>query len=570
MSRSDLVLLHAPHVYDFRRKTILYGPVSDLVPATPVFEMYPFGLISIAEYMEKAGYKTRIINIAWRMLKDDNFDAERFIMKLDADIFGIDLHWMVHAHGSVEIAKIVKKYHPEAKVVFGGFSSSYFYKELLIYPEIDFVLRGDSTEEPMRQLMAAVKSGSPPDTVPNLVWKDNAGNIVDNAFSHVPDDIENVMIDHYQGMVRSVIRHRDLTSVVPFKGWLRYPVTAVFTCRGCNHNCVICGGSNAAFRTFLNREKTVFRSPQAVVRDIRSVSRFSRGPIFILGDMRQPGDKFAYELLDILAERKVKNQLMLEVFNPAPAGFLQKLSRACSDFCLEISPESHDPEIRKKAGKNYSNEDMERMIADTLAVGCGRIDIFFMVGIPNQTTESVMQTVDYCQHLLEKFKGDKRIALFIGPLAPFLDPGSLGFEQPQKYGYKVLFRSLEEHRQALTAPSWRYTLNYETQWMTRDQIMDSTYEAILRLTQLKARYGVITEEMAEMQKRRLQTALELEKQIVEVYKKDGDGRELELLKPQVDRINALRANERNELELPLGFGGLRFVSSLWSLITRSK
>jgi len=568
MSRSDLVLLHAPHVYDFRRKILLYGPVSDLVPATPVFEMYPFGLTSIAEYMEKAGYRARIVNIAWRMLKDDKFDVEKFIKKLDADIFGVDLHWMVHAHGSVEIAKIVKKYHPQARVVFGGFSSSYFYKELLAYPEIDFVLRGDSTEEPMRQLMAAVKNGSPLDTVPNLAWKDSAGNICENDFSHVPDEIENVMIDHYQGMIRSVIRHRDLTSVVPFKGWLHYPVTAVFTCRGCNHNCVICGGSNAAFKAFLNRQKTVFRSPQAIARDIRSVSKFSRGPVFVLGDIRQMGDEAANELLDILAEKKVKNQLMLEVFNPAPAEFLYKLSRACSDFCLEISPETHDPDIRKKAGKNYSNEDMERMIADTLAVGCGRIDIFFMVGIPHQTPQSVMQTVDYCQHLLEKFNGDKRITLFIGPLAPFLDPGSLGFEQPEKYGYRLLFRSLEEHRQALAAPSWRYTLNYETQWMTRDQIMDTTYEAILRLTQLKAEYGLITEKMAETQQWRLQTALELEKQIGEIWKKDGDGKELEPLRLQVDRVNALRANERDELELPVGLGGLRLLSSLWSVITR--
>ena len=29
MSNTDLVLLHAPHVYDFREKTILYGPVSE-------------------------------------------------------------------------------------------------------------------------------------------------------------------------------------------------------------------------------------------------------------------------------------------------------------------------------------------------------------------------------------------------------------------------------------------------------------------------------------------------------------------------------------------------------------
>jgi B12-binding domain/radical SAM domain protein len=568
VARSDLILLHAPHVYDFRKKTILYGPVSDLVPATPVFEMYPFGLTSIADYLERVGYRVRIVNLAGRMLRDKNFDAEKFIKKLQADVFGIDLHWLVHAHGAVEIARLVKKYHPQTKMVMGGFSASYFYKDLLGYPEIDYVLRGDSTEEPLRQLLEAIKKGQSPETVSNLVWKDNAGNIKENPFSHVPDDIGNVMVDHYGGMIRSVLRHRDLASIIPFRDWLRYPVTAVFTCRGCNHNCTICGGSNAAFRTFLNRDKTVFRSSQAIARDIKNIGRFSRGPIFILGDIRQPGNERANELLEILARQKVKNQLMLEVFNPPPTEFLQKLSRAASGFCLEISPESHDPAIRKVAGKHYSNEEMERMIADTLAVGCGRIDIFFMVGIPEQTPRSVMETVDYCQHLLEKFKGDKRIALFIGPLAPFLDPGSLAFEQPQKYGYKVLLHTLEEHRQALLAPSWRYTLNYETKWMDRNQIMDTTYEAVLRLTRLKAEYGLIPEKMAEIQERRINTALELEKRIGEIWRADNHLEELELLKPQVDKINALQANERDELELPVNHGKLRYLSSLWSLLSK--
>jgi len=31
----------------------LYGPVSDLVPSTPVFEMYPMGFTSLSEYLEK-------------------------------------------------------------------------------------------------------------------------------------------------------------------------------------------------------------------------------------------------------------------------------------------------------------------------------------------------------------------------------------------------------------------------------------------------------------------------------------------------------------------------------------
>ena len=66
---TDLILLHAPSIYDFRKKTILYGPVSDLIPPSYVFEMYPIGLTSIAEYLGRAGYQVRIVNLAVRMLQ---------------------------------------------------------------------------------------------------------------------------------------------------------------------------------------------------------------------------------------------------------------------------------------------------------------------------------------------------------------------------------------------------------------------------------------------------------------------------------------------------------------------
>ncbi|MFC2062964.1 cobalamin-dependent protein, partial [Chloroflexota bacterium] len=113
----DLVLLHAPSVYDFRRKAILHGPVSDLIPPSPVFEMYPIGLTSIAEYLERAGYRVRIVNLAARMISNPGFDAAAMIKRLPAPVFGIDLHWMVHCQGAVEVAKMVKACHPEAKVV---------------------------------------------------------------------------------------------------------------------------------------------------------------------------------------------------------------------------------------------------------------------------------------------------------------------------------------------------------------------------------------------------------------------------------------------------------------------
>ncbi len=33
----DIVFLHAPSVYDFRKRATLWGPISDLVPSTPIF-----------------------------------------------------------------------------------------------------------------------------------------------------------------------------------------------------------------------------------------------------------------------------------------------------------------------------------------------------------------------------------------------------------------------------------------------------------------------------------------------------------------------------------------------------
>ena len=119
MSSLDLTFLHAPSVYDFRRESILYGPVSDLVPSTPVFEMYPIGFTTMAEYLERNGLRCRIVNLAVRMLEDVHYDVEKTITKLDSAAFGIDLHWMPHAHGSIEVAKIVKRIHPDRPVIFG-------------------------------------------------------------------------------------------------------------------------------------------------------------------------------------------------------------------------------------------------------------------------------------------------------------------------------------------------------------------------------------------------------------------------------------------------------------------
>lgn len=566
MANPDLILLHAPSVYDFRNESILYGPVSDLVPSTPVFEMYPIGFTTMAEYLERAGLRTRIVNLAVRMLDDANFDVEAHLSKLDAAVFGIDLHWLPHAHGSVEVAKIVKRIHPNRPVLFGGFSSTYFHKELIQYPCVDFILRGDSTEVPLLALVQYVRSGgnihpaansaqfAALEAIPNLVWKDADGLVHINPLTYSAENLDDLLID-YTHVLKAVVRYRDLASYKPFRNWMRYPITAALSVRGCRYNCITCGGSTCTFRAIHNRSKPAFRSPELLAQDIRRIGEFSQGPVFVLGDIRQPGKEYTDRFLSAIAG--YKKPVFIELFDAATREFFQKVAKALPNFTVEISMESHDEEVRRAFGRPYSNDEIERTIDYALEAGTQRLDLFFMVGLKKQTYQNVMETADYSRRMLERYskQDEKRVIPFISPLAPFVDPGSQAFEQPEKHGYRLFCRTLEEHRQALLAPSWKYVLNYETEWMTRAEIVDATYEAGRRLNEIKSEFGVIDPQVAQATEQRIAQAKLLMGEIDQIMEGTPDKEErkvkLNELKHHVDNANLSTVCDKRELEVSM-------------------
>ncbi len=285
MPQADLVLLHPPSVYDFRKKSIMYGPISDVVPSTPIFEMYPLGFMTMAEYLSRHGYSVRIINVALRMLKNKFFSAEKLIRSLHPLAFGLDLHWLVHAQGGLALAEIIKKHHPEIPVIFGGLSSSYYHQELMQYAQVDYVIRGDSAEEPLRNLLQTIKEKKSARCVPNLTWRDNNHRVVVNEFSHLPVDLNNISFD-YRKMMKWSVKYRDPVGHFPFQGWLNYPIVAVLPWKGCVHKCLFCGGSGPAYERICRRTSPADRKPELVARDIELISQYLKGPIIILGDIR--------------------------------------------------------------------------------------------------------------------------------------------------------------------------------------------------------------------------------------------------------------------------------------------
>jgi len=511
MRKEDIIFLHAPSVYDFRKEFLFYGPVSDMVPSTPVFEMYPFGFTTMAAHLAKGGHRVRVVNLASMMLNDRRLDVERLISRLRADVFGIDLHWLPHAHGALEVAKLVKRYHPEAKVLMGGFSATYYHEELLGYPQVDMVLKGDSTEEPLLQLMQALRDGTPLERVPNLSWKEGGAHH-HNPITHVPDTLDDQDID-YGWIVRSVIRHMDLEGHKPFKDWDRYPITMALSIKGCHLNCTVCGGSCQAMRGFLNRQRPAFRSPEKLAQDVFNIQRYIKGPTFIVGDPRRGGVDYMERFFKEVKRLGVTNSLIFEFFTPPDEEFYRLASANTEGFAVEISPDSHDPEVREALGRRYSNEELEASIRNALRYGAERVDVFFMIGLPKQTRESAVRSAGYARHLYLLADKDPRLCVFISPLAPFLDPGSMAFEDPERYGYVSFARTLEEHRARLLAPSWKHVLSYETKWMTRDDIAEVSYEAADVINRARFECGLIDKEELEFRLRRSAEAVDMMRRV---------------------------------------------------------
>ena len=102
--------------------------------------------------------------------------------------------------------------------------------------------------------------------------------------------------------------------------------------------------------------------------------------------------------------------------------------------------------------------------------------------------------------------------------------------------------------------------------MTRQQITEVAYDAMLRLNRLKAKYGLISKQMAETGEQRVKAASELMSRIDDIVA-GGNPEELSLLEEEINRVNMLPVSDRAELELPTGFVKLKPWRSLWAWLT---
>jgi clorobiocin biosynthesis protein CloN6 len=479
---ADLILIHPPAYFDFRGCRRVYFPFpgsSGDVPITPLYEYFPLGFKSLQCYLADRGYEVKIINLASLLVQYPELDFAAIADALDARLVGIDLHWMVHVQGALSVAETIKWVRKDLPLVFGGISATCYSQELIRYPFVDMVMRGYDTHLPLEMLLRKIKAGSKPTDVSNLLWKDR-GRIVDNGYTFKPDSC-GYRIDWSHQPQR--------------KKSLGLPIAEIVsaTSVGCRFDCKWCGGSKSAFKRLHGRSATlVYRSLDHFSQEMASLSQVSEPlqyhvyPVGTYNESEERLDRY----LEILADSRIRS-LSFELFTLGGEEILRKMVRASPRTSITLSPDTHDQRIAKKIGKGcYTNQELEAWIDKALGIGISQIDLWYLVGLPDQDEDSVMKTIEYACRLLERFD-NHNVNPMICPMLPILDPASTFFEQPGKYGYRIFCRSIEDHRRAMGRASLINRLNYETRWLRRKDLVRVGYLAIRQLMEAKVETGFL-------------------------------------------------------------------------------
>ncbi len=467
MSTYDVIIIHPPAIYDFRKKTVFTGALGSSVEQIQ-FNKVPIGMLSIAEYLDRHGYRVMVDNIGDRMVSSPHFDAEQHLRHLSASVIAIGLNFQQHSQGAIEVARRCKELHPGSLIILGGLTATCFHEEIITkYHFVDAVIRAEAEKPFLMLLRALEKRGKLSDT-PNLTYRTDGGELRITPLMPVSQDL-----DDFEYTRLDLIAPN--TSIFPPGAPPRWSLAV---CRGCIYNCSICGGSAYAYKKHMGMNKPAFRSPGKIVQDIRKLIEQGVSFIGLFQDPRMAGEKYWRELFAGLArEQEGIDRLSLDLLVPADEEFIREVAKIGQQVVLHICPDTGSDAVRRQLGRPYTNAELLNCIKLCHQYHLP-VTTFFSAGLAGETADNIKETWQLWEELSAidrqaQFSGSIKVPLggpIVGPIV--LDPGSMAFDNPEKYGYKLLYNNLEEYIAGLSRPSWHQWLNYETPQLDSAGLVD--------------------------------------------------------------------------------------------------
>ncbi|MFH0831779.1 MAG: radical SAM protein [archaeon] len=345
---------------------------------------FPLGLGYIAAVLSKAGYKIKVLDI--NAFKIDSAKVEEYIRTCKYGIF-LTGAILGESYRYVKwLSQIIKKHHPNSKIIAGNSVATSIPEVLLKNSEIDYLVRGEG-EETIIELLDAIEHEKNLKDIKGIAFRDKDEIIITPNRERI-SDLDNLPFPAWQlfpmeKYVGKMVAER--LDEVKGKGMV---VTAG---RGCPYHCTYC------YHIFGHQNH--MRGVKNVVDEIEELNRkYHVNIIYFMDDLFMVYKQWVKDFCNELAKRNLKiywrcaGRTNLVGMNDLK--LLREMKKA-GCVAIQYGIETGSPKLINLANKQVTLEQMEEAIRVTRLSGI-EITLGWMIGFPEETKETLQETINFC------------------------------------------------------------------------------------------------------------------------------------------------------------------------------
>lgn len=336
----------------------------------------PLGLTYIAGELKKVP-NCEVIIYDSMSLWHTYEEVARVLEEVKPDLLGISAI-TAFITDALKVCRIAKQLNPRVITVLGNVHPTFMYEEVLQFPEVDFVVRGEG-EITFRELVECLKEADDPSKVKGLAFKREG----------------KVLLTENRPLFPYLDQLKPAWELLDWKIYTYFPkpdsvLAIASSSRGCFSSCAFCSQ-----RLFWNSTWRA-RSPENFVGELEYLAKNFGVNVVMLSDELPNGDKKRWErVLDLLIEKDLGIELLIETRADLilrDEDLLEKYKKAGISH-IYVGVESVDPEVLIRYNKgievNTSKRALELINSYDIVT-----ETSFVVGLPDESEERLQKTLE--------------------------------------------------------------------------------------------------------------------------------------------------------------------------------